>query len=169
MFKAGDAVVHPVRGAGVVVRVEERQWHGSSATYYRIKLMGQPGSSLMIPISVAGTLGLRRAIPQSKLKQVWRVLRADHEILPTDHKERYRILEDKLHGGDVLQVAEAVRDMSWRQKQEGKLTTQGKRIYEEGLRLLAGEVAASQDTDMTDAETQVRERLAEILSPPTTL
>jgi CarD family transcriptional regulator len=167
MFKAGDAIVHPVRGAGVVVRIEEREWRGGANLYYRIKLMGQPTSSLMVPISTAETIGLRRAVSRSKLDRVWRVLRSDPGTLPTDHKDRYQVLEDKLHAGDVLQVAEAVRDMAWRQKQEGSLTTRGKRMYEEGMMLLAGELAASQDIDLMDAEAQIRAKLGESLMPAT--
>ena len=163
MFEAGDAIVHPVRGAGVIERVEEREWHGSSENYYRIKLMGQPGTSLMIPVGAAESIGLRRAVSRSRLKQVWQVLRAEPEKLPAEHKARYALLNGKLHAGDVLLVAEAVRDMAWRRKLEGNLTTQGKRIYEEGLRILTGEIAASQAVDMADAETQVSEKLTEVL------
>jgi RNA polymerase-interacting CarD/CdnL/TRCF family regulator len=36
MFKSGDAIIHPVRGAGVVVRIEERQWRGSDNLYYKV-------------------------------------------------------------------------------------------------------------------------------------
>ena len=168
MFKAGDAIVHPVRGAGVVERIEKQQWHGSTGKYYRIKLLGQPGTSLMVPVSAAETIGLRRAIPRSKLKQVWGVLRTDAKVLPADHKARYELLNGKLHAGDVFQVAEAVRDMAWRQKREGRMTTQGKRIYEEAMRILSGEIAAAQGIDMADAEAQVRARLGEILSSATT-
>jgi CarD family transcriptional regulator len=166
-FKTGDAIVHPVRGAGIVMRIEERRWRGSNNLYYRIKLLGQPASSLMIPISNAATIGLRRAISLSSLNQVWQVLCATPGILPTDHKERYQVLEGKLHAGDVLQVAEAVRDMTWRRQQEGNLTTRGKQMYEEGMMLLAGELAATQDIDMTDAEAQIRDKLSESL--PSTL
>lgn len=165
MFEAGDAIIHPVRGAGVVVRLEERRWRGSSNLYYRIELLGQPGIKLMIPTGVAETMGLRRVIPLSELKKVWRVLRAAPETLPADHKERYKLLEDKLHAGDVFQVAEVVRDMTWRQQREGHLTTIGKQRYEEGMRILAGEIAAVQSVDMDDAEAQVRVRLRESLSP----
>ncbi len=169
MFEAGDAIVHPVRGAGVVVRVEERQWRGNSEPYYRIRLLGQPGTSLMIPIRAAETRGLRRAIPRSELNQVWRVLRANPGTLPTDHKERYKLLEDKLHTGDVFQVAEVVRDMTWRQQREGSLTTIGKQRYEEGMKILAGEIAAVQGVDLDDAEAQVRAKLRESLSPTTVM
>lgn len=164
MFEAGDAIVHPIRGAGIVVCVEEQEWHGSSNQYYRIQLLGQPGTSLMVPVSAADEIGLRHAVSESKLKTVWRVLRADPENLPADHKARYALLNEKLRAGDVLQVAEAVRDMAWRRKRKGHLTTQGKRIYGTGVRILSGEVAAAQSTDMADAEAQVSERLTEILA-----
>jgi CarD family transcriptional regulator len=163
MFKEGDAVVHPIRGAGVIKRVEERQWRGADALYYRIGLLSQPGSNLMIPVGVAKELGLRRAASQSRLSKVWKVLGTDPERLPKEHKERYQLLADKLHAGDVLQVAEAVRDMAWRRHREGRLTTRGKQMYEEGMTLLAGEIAASKGIDIADAETQVRDRLQERL------
>jgi len=168
MFKAGDAIVHPVRGAGVVERIEERQWHGSTGKYYRIKLLGQPGTSLMVPVSAAETIGLRRAMSRSKLKRVWTMLRADAKPLPADHKARYELLNGRLRAGDVFQIAEAVRDMAWRQEREGSLTTQGKRIYEQAMRTLSGEIAAAQGMDMADAEAQVRAKLGEILSSTTT-
>jgi CarD family transcriptional regulator len=165
MFKEGDAVVHPIRGAGVVKRVEEREWRGADALYYRIGLLSQPGSSLMIPVGAAEDLGLRRAASQSRLSKVWKVLGTDPEKLPKEHKERYQLLEDKLHAGDVLQVAEAVRDMAWRRHREGRLTTRGKRMYEEGMTLLAGEIAAAKGIGIADAEIQVRDKLQACLQP----
>jgi len=165
MFKAGDAVIHPVRGAGIVIRIEERQWRGSNDLYYRIRLLGQPDIGLMIPVGVAKTIGLRSAIPPSRLERVWRVLRADPNTLPTDHKKRHQVVKEKLHAGDVFQAAEAVRDMAWRQQREGSLTTVGKQMYKEGMMLLAGEIAAAQGIELADAEVQVRARLNESLSP----
>ena len=164
MFKAGDPIIHPVRGAGVVIGIEEREWRGSSALYYRIQLLGQQSVNLMIPIDAAETLGLRRTIAKSKLGQVWHVLLADPEKLPADHRQRYQLLKDKLHTGDVFHVAEVVRDMAWRQRRKGSLTTVGKRLYDEGLTLLAGELAAAQDIDLTNAEFQITARLGESLS-----
>jgi CarD family transcriptional regulator len=164
MFKAGDAIVHPIRGAGVVERVEERQWRGSSAMYYRINLVGHPGTRLMVPTGAAEELGLRRAIPRSELNKVWHVLLADPRRLPADHKKRYQLLDDKLHTGDIFQVAEVVRDMAWRRQRKGGLTTTGKKRYEEAMRILAGEIAAVQETGVDDAEAQIQAKLLESLS-----
>ena len=166
-FKVGDTVVHCVRGAGVVVGVEERQWRESSEMYYRIQLLNTPKSRLLIPASAAEEIGLRHPIAQSKLGQVWRVLLADPRTLPTDHKERYALLAAKLNAGDVLQVAEVVRDMTWRQRHKGRLTMRGKQMYEDGMMRLAGEIAVVQNIELTDAETEIRTKLDGSFSPGT--
>jgi CarD family transcriptional regulator len=164
-FKTGDAVFHPVRGAGVVTGIRDRKRDGEKRRYYRIDLLGHPGTKVMIPESTVQEIGLRHAMSRSKLKKVWRVLRDDPQKLPKNHKDRYAVIEEKLHTGDTCEVAEAVRDMAWRRKQEGKLTTRGKRIYEEAIMLLAGEIAAVQDIEMEEAEGQVRAKLQERMAP----
>jgi len=164
-FKTGDAVFHPVRGAGVVTAIKDRKWDGEKRRYYTIELLGHPGTRVMVPTSTAKELGLRHAMSQTKLKKVWRVLCGDPQKLPKDHKDRYAVIEEKLHTGDAFEVAEAVRDMAWRRQQEGKLTARGKRIYEEAVMLLAGEIAAVQEIEVEEAEGQVHAKLQERLAP----
>jgi CarD family transcriptional regulator len=162
-FKIGDAVFHPVRGAGVVTAIQDRKWDGEKRRYYTIELLGHPGTRVMVSTSTTKEIGLRHAMSQAKLKRVWRVLRGAPQKLPEDHKDRYAVIEEKLHSGDTFEVAEAVRDMAWRRHEQGKLTTKGKRIYEEALMLLAGEIAAVQEIKMEEAEGQVCEQLQERL------
>ncbi len=160
MFNPGDAIVHPVRGAGVVVDIEDRQWQGSSKRYYQIELLGrEPSIQLMIPIEEAQDLGLRPAIERSEIEQVWEILSAEPEELPSNHKTRHALLREKLHSGDVFRVAEVLRDLRWRQHDEDHLTTRGERIYNEALMFLAGELAATQGIDVAEAEAQIIERL----------
>jgi CarD family transcriptional regulator len=167
MFKAGDAVVHPARGAGIVTGVEKREWHDTLQQYYQIRLLGQLDTRLMIPTSTANKIGLRRVIPRSKLKRLWRVLLSDPDMLPDEHKERYQLLKEKLVTGDVFQIAEVVRDMAWRERRNRSLTTVGRQMYEKGIRFLAGEVAAVQDMDFADAEGEVKRTLLASLSSAT--
>jgi CarD family transcriptional regulator len=164
-FQVGDAVVHPIHGAGVVTDIEELKRREGSTKYYKIKLLGPVHTSLRIPVQVAKERGLRHAIRQSRLGQVWRVLCAAPKKLPANYKERYQVVESSLRTGKILRIAEAVRDMAWRRKREGKLNTRGKRMYERGVKLLAGEIAAAQGTGLADAEVQVRTRLWESLHP----
>ena len=164
-FKTGDAVFHPVRGAGVVTGIKDRKWDGEERRYYTIELLGHPGTKVMIPASTAKAVGLRHAMSQAKLEKMWLVLRDDPQKLPKDHKDRYAVIKEKLHTGDTFEVAEAVRDMAWRREQEGRLTTRGKRIYEEAVMLLSGEIAAVQEIEVKEAEGQVHAKLQERLTP----
>jgi len=165
VFKTGDAVFHPVRGAGVVTGIQDRKWDGEKRRYYTIELLGHPGTRVMVPESTAKKIGLRHAMSQANLKKVWHVLRGDPHKLPKDHKDRYAVIEEKLHTGDTFEVAEAVRDMAWRRKRVGKWTTRGKRIYEQAVMLLAGEIAAVQEIEVKEAEGQVHAKLQERLAP----
>lgn len=165
MFRLGDGVMHPARGAGVVVAIEERQFQGCGTPYYMIELMDPPNTNLMIPVSRAGEAGLRCTILPSKLDLVWGVLSDDPRTLPDDHKERNKSLEELLRAGDILQTAQVVRDVSWRWKQRGKLTESSKRVYEKGILLLAGELAAAQGIALEKAEAQVHARVNGSQSP----
>jgi CarD family transcriptional regulator len=159
MFQVGDAVVHPIHGAGLVTGLEDLERGEGSRKYYKIKLLGVVHTSLKIPVKVARERGLRYAIQQSRLGQVWRVLCATPKKLPANYKERYLVIEASLQTGKILQIAGMVRDMAWRRKREGQLNTRGKQMYEKGIKLLAGEIAASQGVDLADGEAQVRDRL----------
>jgi CarD family transcriptional regulator len=162
-FTTGDAIVHPTRGAGVVERIVERTWQGNTELYSRIRLLGQSGTMLMIPTSVAEKLGMRCAISRSDMRRLWCILLATPGNLPDDHKELQQFLEGKLGTGDIFQVAEVVRDMAWRQR-ETQLSATIKQLYEEGTRLLVGEIAATRDIEFADADIQFRARLREHLS-----
>ncbi|MBN1813370.1 MAG: hypothetical protein JXA14_16155 [Anaerolineae bacterium] len=165
-FTTGDAIVHPIRGAGVVERIVERTWRGNAELYYRIRLLGQSGTMLMIPTSVEEKLGLRCAISRSDMRQLWRILLATPRSLPDKYKELRYLLQGKLGTGDIFQVAEAVRDIAWRQRKT-HLSATIKQLYEEGIRLLVGEIAAARGIEFVEAETQVRARLREHLSSAT--
>jgi RNA polymerase-interacting CarD/CdnL/TRCF family regulator len=161
MFEKGDPVVHPVRGAGIVRGFEKLRRKGRDRLYYIIELLGLPDSSLMIPVKQNGeeTKILRPPISESNLRSVWEVLSDEPQTLPSAHKTRHKMVEDKLHTGDIMKTAEAVRDMAWREHTEKGLTSRGKRIYERGITLLSAELAAAQGLELTDAQTQIQEQM----------
>jgi CarD family transcriptional regulator len=162
-FTTGDAIVHPIRGAGVVERIVERTWQGDAESYYRIRLLGQSGTTLMVPTSVTEKLGMRCAISRSDIEKLWRILLATPRRLPNKYKELRYLLQGKLGTGDIFQVAEAVRDMAWRQRKT-HLSASIKQLYEEGIRLLVGEIAAARGIEFADADALFRARLKEHLS-----
>lgn len=165
MFEIGDAVVHPKLGVGVVVGFTELQWGGHIKQCYDIELADKSGSNLIVPIETTYASGLRLAVSEFGLKQVWCVLCGKPSELPKDHRERHRLMEEKLHAGSILGIAEAIRDMAWREQGDEKPTGKGKQILQKGILLLAAEVAAVQGINLSEAKEQIRSRLQRNLSP----
>ena len=166
MFKAGDAVIHPVRGAGVIQQIVEREWRGGRRRYYAISLLSSPSTQVMIPFGRADEVGLRSAVSEAQLKRMWRVLQEAPDSLPADYRKRFKDVVSRLDSGDIIMnVASTVRDMAWRQRVEGKLTIQGGRLYEQALSMLAGEVAASKGIPFAKAESTVKGYLVKLPEP----
>jgi CarD family transcriptional regulator len=158
-FQVGEPVVHPNYGAGVITEIQERRSLGPSKRYYSIELLGDPQTTVMVPLGKEESVGLRQPIPKARLDRLWRILRARPEALPEEHKKRYALIEGKLEEGDVFQIAEAVRDLAWRREEKRSLTKVGMRLYETGLGFIASELASVQGSDVDTAEAQIAERL----------
>lgn len=158
-LKQGDAVMHPARGAGRILQIEERSWEGITTKYYVVEMLDQPRSTVRIPVARAEELGLRTTIPSTQLDSVWDVLQSTCESLPADHKERNQLLDARFTDGDLLRVAQVVRDLVGWQLENGRLNTAGEQMFRRGLKFLAMEVAATRDIDLERAELQVRSHL----------
>jgi CarD family transcriptional regulator len=165
-FQVGDTVVHPHYGAGVITEIQERHSLGPRKRYYSIELLGDPQTTVMVPLGKEESVGLRQPIPKARLSRLWRILRAKPQALPDEHKERYAVIENKLQEGDIFQIAEAVRDLAWRREEKRKLTKVGGRLYETGLGFIASELAGVQGSDVDTAEAQIAERLNASIGSP---
>jgi len=167
-FEKGDAVVHPDYGAGIVTEVKELAFLGNGKkSYYSIELLGNPETVVMVPVRKADDVGLRPVITESKLKQIWSVLGADPNELPSDHNKRYDRLKTKLYSGDILEIAEVLRDLAWRREEKRRLTMRGKRLYNKGMEFLSAEVAGAQDSNVEEAESEISELLFRSMSTGT--
>jgi CarD family transcriptional regulator len=164
MFQIGDTVIHPGYGAGTVVKIEELQCLGSNKLYYSIKLSDGSKTCVWVPVGDARKRGVRYPTLKSQLGKIWRVLRAGPGTLSPDHKERHESLQEKLRGGDILRVAEVVRDMFWEDHRSRRLAIMGKELYDRGLMLLASEVAVVQDCDSAAAEAMISDILGASLA-----
>ena len=164
MFQIGDAVIHRDYGPGRVINIEQVSCLGAGKRYYEIELLDETGTQVWVPVSDAEKAGVRAPVSVARLKQMWRALSARPEPLPQEHKERYAQIDPKLHSGDPIQLAEALRDLAWRRWQVGKLTERGKRLYEHAIKKLAGELAVILDKGVQAAQAQISQRLNSSLS-----
>jgi CarD family transcriptional regulator len=164
MFNIGDQVIYPGYGAGIVDGVKKLSSLGGSKLYYSIDLSDETKTRIWVPVVDAVKRGVRYLTPLSQLDQIWRVLRSDPAALSPDHDTRHALLKEKLRGGDVLQVAEVVRDMFWEDHRSTKLTALGQGFYDRGLMLLTSEIAAVQGCGFATAKTEISDILGTSLA-----
>jgi len=164
MFEVGDIVFHPQNGAGVILGLVKMSGIGDSKHYYKVKILGQIKTILMIPVEEANSIGLRAAITPRQLENVWTTLTSPPEELPDQNKTRYKLMKDKLQTGETLEIAKVVRDLAWRRKQKEHLNIPGRKLYKKGLSLLSGEVATAQGIELDTAESQIKAKLRENFS-----
>jgi CarD family transcriptional regulator len=152
-YVVGDKVVHPHHGPGRIASIEQREFMEEAKQYYVIEIPTQ-GLTLHVPKRKADTIGVRPAMPQKQLRRVLEILRSRPEPLPEDYKERQEEIGEKLKTGHPLQIAEAVRDLTWHQ--EGShLTKKDTDYLDRGRKLLAAEMALVSDTEVDEASKQI--------------
>ena len=156
-YVVGDKVVHPHHGPGRIASIERRKFMEELKHYYVIEIPGQ-GLTLHVPRRKADTIGVRPAMPQAQLRRVLEILRSRPEQLPQDYKERQEEIGEKLRTGHPLQIAEAVRDLTWHQK-ESHLTKKDTDYLDRGRKLLAAEMALVSETEVDEARQQIEATL----------
>ncbi len=156
-YAVGDKVVHPHHGPGRIASIERREFMEEPKHYYVIEIPAQ-GLILHVPKRKADTIGVRPAMAQKQLRRVLEILRSRPEKLPEDYKERQEEIWEKLKTGHPFQIAEAVRDLTWHQK-DSHLTKKDTDYLDRGRKLLAAEMALVSDTEVDEASKQIEATL----------
>jgi CarD family transcriptional regulator len=157
MFDIGDKVVHPNHGAGQVKGIKEQDLLEQYHRYYVIDLAADD-RTLMIPVSNAEEIGLRSISQEAALSKVWHTLDATAKTLSGDYRERQKRIQEKLKTGDVIKVAEVIRDLSFL-KREDHLTSFDTKLFERAQQFLACEVALVEGVQVNEATQMISEIL----------
>lgn len=159
MFSIGDKIVYPMHGAGTVESIEEKEMFGESAEYYIIK-MPIGDMKLMVPTETAEEIGVREVSEPSVAPEVLAVLEKPRtqDISENNWSKRYRGNIDKIKSGDILEVADVVRDLSHRHMERG-LSTAEKKMLASAKEILISELSLAQGLDHTVVDKEVEDRV----------
>ncbi len=149
MFNIGDRVVYPMHGAGVIESIEEKEILGATRQYYVMNLsLGD--MKVMIPMDNACQIGLRQVIDKKDVGGVVSVLHEPYCILSKNWNRRYMVNMEKIKSGDILEVAEVVKNLLHREKEKG-LSTGEKKMLESAKRILVSELVLVEDMEPSAA------------------
>ena len=155
MYAIGDKILYPMHGAGIVETIEEKEILGELRKYYILKVSWGE-MKLMIPVDTSDEIGVRYIISENEIGQVIDVLKAETSEMPNNWNRRYRENMDKLKTGDILQVAEVVRNLI-RTERSKKLSAGEKKVLANARQILQSELALAGNMDETSACNLVEE------------
>jgi CarD family transcriptional regulator len=152
-FKVGETVVYPHHGAALIEAIEIRVIKGEEKTYLVLKI-AQGDLTVRVPAENVDLVGVRDVVDSAGLDRVFNVLRQPYTEEPTNKANL-----EKLASGDVIKVAEVVRDLYRRDLDRG-LSAGEKRMLAKAKQILISELALAERTDEEKAATILDEVLA---------
>jgi CarD family transcriptional regulator len=164
MFGVGDTVVYPQHGAGQILDIVEQDFQGIPRRFYSIRILHND-MTVMVPVDGVDKAGIRAVIPEPMVDEVLGVLRDDPTKMPKDWNRRIKHNREKIKSGDVLEIADVLRNLALRQHEKG-LSTGEKQMYGRVKRLLASEVMCAKHIREDDALRLLDGIIAEICAQP---
>ena len=149
MFNVGDKVVYPMHGAGTIDSIEEKDVLGEKQSYYILKMPGEV--KVMVPIAKAEQVGVRSIIDKGSADKVFEVLEHDETEMNKNWNKRYRDNMDKLKSGDIYEIADVVRNLSFKQKEKGLSTGEKKMLYN-AKQILVSELVFAENSTQNEVE-----------------
>jgi CarD family transcriptional regulator len=138
LYKVGDKVVYPHHGAGSVVKKEVREVLGEKREYLTIRI-DHNEMTVNVPAENADKVGLRRVIGEKEVQVVLKALTGGSTEMPKNWNRRFKHNRDKMKTGDILELAEVVRNLSLRDHEKG-LSTGEKQMFVKAKKILASEL-----------------------------
>lgn len=156
MFKVGDKVVYPMHGAGSIKEITNRTIENETYSYYTIEMPGEV--KVFVPTAKAEEIGVRNIIDKETAGKVISVLEQDSTEMSMKWNKRYRDNVEKLKTGDAFEVADIVRNLSFKQKEKGLSTTE-KKMLNNAKQILVSELVLSEEMEQKEVEELVENKI----------
>ena len=156
MFNIGDKIVYPMHGAGTIDAIEEKDILGEKQNYYIIKMPGEV--KVMVPTNKAEEVGVRNIIGKEEAGKVMAVLGENETEMSQNWNKRYRDNMEKMKSGDIYEVADVVRNLSFKQKEKG-LSTGEKKMLNNAKQILVSELVLAEHASQEEVEKLVENKI----------
>jgi CarD family transcriptional regulator len=152
-FRAGDFVVYPTHGVGRIQKIEEQEVAGLKLELFVIAFE-KDKMILRVPTLKAKAVGMRKLSTPEVVATALNTLKGRARIKRTMWSRRAQEYEAKINSGDLVSIAEVVRDLH-RATGQPEQSYSERQLYEAALARMAREVAAIERTDEQTAVKRV--------------
>jgi CarD family transcriptional regulator len=157
-FKTSEFVVYPAHGVGQIVSIEEQEVAGAKLELFVISFI-KDKMTLRVPTAKIVSVGMRKLAEPPIVKRALETLKGRARIKRTMWSRRAQEYEAKINSGDIVAIAEVVRDL-YRSETQPEQSYSERQLYEAALDRLSREIAAVQRITETEAVKEIEAALA---------
>jgi CarD family transcriptional regulator len=157
-FKTNEFVVYPAHGVGRIVGIEEQEIAGMSLELFVITF-DKDKMTLRVPTGKLTSVGMRKLAEEPVVRRSMETLKGRARVKRTMWSRRAQEYEAKINSGDLVAIAEVVRDL-YRSETQPEQSYSERQLYEAALDRMSREIAAVDKIDERGAVQRITEILA---------
>jgi CarD family transcriptional regulator len=157
-FKTNEFVVYPAHGVGQILAIEEQEIAGARLELFVINFM-KDKMTLRVPTAKVANVGMRKLSEPALVKRALDTLKGRARVKRTMWSRRAQEYEAKINSGDIVAIAEVVRDL-YRSESQPEQSYSERQLYEAALDRLSREIAVVQHVTETEAVKEIESQLA---------
>ena len=150
-FSVGEHVVYPAHGVGKIVEIDRQVVAGTELEMF-VVFIEKDKLTLRVPTAKAAAIGMRSLASPEVAKNALDILKGKAVVKRLMWSRRAQEYEQKINSGDIILIAEVVRDLHRRDEQREQSYSE-RQLYESALDRLTREIAivTSQGEDASGA------------------
>jgi CarD family transcriptional regulator len=156
-FKVNDFIVYPAHGVGRIVSVDIQEVAGLQLELFVVSF-DKDKMILRVPVTKARVIGMRKLASPDIVQNALNTLKGRARVKRTMWSRRAQEYEAKINSGDLISIAEVVRDLH-RATGQPEQSYSERQLYEAALDRMAREVAAVERIDEESAIKRVETAL----------
>ena len=156
-FAVGDHVVYPAHGVGKIVSIENQEVAGMDLQMFVIH-MAKDKLTLRVPTQKAPGIGMRALASPEVVEQAMTIIKGKGVVKRLMWSRRAQEYDQKINSGDILQIAEVVRDLH-RHNDQREQSYSERQLFESAFDRLGREVAIVTGTSQADASERMESAL----------
>jgi len=157
-FKTNEFIVYPAHGVGQIVSIEEQEIAGAKLELFVITFI-KDKMTLRVPTAKIASVGMRKLAEPPLVRRALETLKGRARVKRTMWSRRAQEYEAKINSGDIVAIAEVVRDL-FRSDTQPEQSYSERQLYEAALDRLSREISAVQRVTETEAVKEVEAALA---------
>jgi CarD family transcriptional regulator len=157
-FKTNEFVVYPAHGVGQILAIEEQEIAGARLELFVINFI-KDKMTLRVPTAKVANVGMRKLSDPALVKKALETLKGRARVKRTMWSRRAQEYEAKINSGDIVAIAEVVRDL-YRSESQPEQSYSERQLYEAALDRLSREIAVVQHSTETEAVKEIESQLA---------